>query len=52
MLKMKQYTVVMDCGANLIVVATGCARAMEIATQAGWRPWDIKHIEERTRCGS
>jgi hypothetical protein len=48
MLKMKRYTVVMDCGAHLNVIATGCARALEIATAAGWMPWDIQHIEERT----
>ena len=46
-IKMKRYTVVMDCGAELNVIATGCARAMEIATAAGWMPWDIKQIEER-----
>ena len=52
MLKMKRYTVVMDCGANLNVIATGCARAMEIVTQAGWMPWDILEVQERIRCGS
>ena len=52
MLKMKRYTVVMDCGAELAVIATGCARAMQIATAAGWMPWDILEVQERTRCGS
>jgi hypothetical protein len=47
MLPMKRYNIVMDCGASLSVIATGCARALEIATQAGWMPWDIQHIEER-----
>jgi hypothetical protein len=46
-IKMKRYTVVLDCGAHLNVIATGCARAMEIATAAGWMPWDIRHVEER-----
>jgi hypothetical protein len=47
MLPMKRYTVIMDCGASLSVIATGCAKALEIATQAGWMPWDILQIEER-----
>jgi hypothetical protein len=52
MLKMKRYTVVMDCGAELNVIATGCAAALDIATAAGWMPWDIREVQERPKCGS
>lgn len=47
MISDKTYTVIMDCGARLTINAKGCARALAIATEAGWMPWDISSIEER-----
>lgn len=51
MLSMKRYTINLTCGAELSVIAQGCAAALDIATAAGWMPWDILTIEERPRCG-
>jgi hypothetical protein len=47
MIPQKSYKVIMSCGAELAIKATGCARALAIATEAGWMPWDIVAIEER-----
>lgn len=48
MIKNKRYKIILECGAEMLILAKGTAQALDIATAAGWMPWDILAIEERT----